>query len=118
MHDVIADLLDRPDMQHAVVTGRAAPQELIDVADTVTEMTVVKARLQGRHRGAAGHGMVARAVLIAAAASGQGKTTVTAALARKLVRAGLPRARIFKCGPDFIDPMVLARACGSPVEVA
>jgi len=59
--------------------------------------------------------MVARAVLIAAAASGQGKTTVTAALARKLVRAGR-RVRVFKCGPDFIDPMVLARACGSPVE--
>jgi len=59
--------------------------------------------------------MVARAVLIAAAASGQGKTTVTAALARKLVQAGR-RVRVFKCGPDFIDPMVLARACGSPVE--
>lgn len=59
--------------------------------------------------------MVARAVLVAAAASGQGKTTVTAALARKLVRAGR-RVRVFKCGPDFIDPMVLARACGSPVE--
>jgi cobyrinic acid a,c-diamide synthase len=59
--------------------------------------------------------MVARAVLIAAAASGQGKTTVTAALARKLVRSGR-RVRVFKCGPDFIDPMVLARACGSPVE--
>ncbi|XLZ67942.1 cobyrinate a,c-diamide synthase [Massilia sp. SR12] len=59
--------------------------------------------------------MVARAVLIAAAASGQGKTTVTAALARKLVRAGR-RVRVFKCGPDFIDPMVLARACGAPVE--
>lgn len=59
--------------------------------------------------------MVARAVLIAAAASGQGKTTVTAALARKLVRAGR-RVRVFKCGPDFIDPMLLARACGSPVE--
>jgi cob(I)alamin adenosyltransferase len=42
VHEVIADLLDRPEMQHAVVTGRAAPQELIDVADTVTEMTVVK----------------------------------------------------------------------------
>ncbi|WP_028103061.1 cob(I)yrinic acid a,c-diamide adenosyltransferase [Pseudoduganella violaceinigra] len=42
VHDVIADLLDRPEMQHAIVTGRAAPQELIDVADTVTEMTVVK----------------------------------------------------------------------------
>ena len=42
VHDVIADLLDRPEMQHAVVTGRAAPPELIEVADTVTEMTVVK----------------------------------------------------------------------------
>jgi len=39
---VIADLLDRPPMQHAVVTGRAAPPELIEVADTVTEMNVVK----------------------------------------------------------------------------
>jgi len=39
---VIADLLDRPVMQHVVVTGRAAPPELIEVADTVTEMNVVK----------------------------------------------------------------------------
>jgi len=39
---VIADLLDRPEMQHVVVTGRAAPSELIAVADTVTEMEVVK----------------------------------------------------------------------------
>ncbi|QGZ41087.1 cob(I)alamin adenosyltransferase [Pseudoduganella flava] len=39
---VIADLLDRPTMQHVVITGRGAPQELIDVADTVTEMNVVK----------------------------------------------------------------------------
>jgi cob(I)alamin adenosyltransferase len=42
VHTVIADLLDRPDMQHVVVTGRAAPPELIEVADTVTEMNVVK----------------------------------------------------------------------------
>lgn len=42
VHEVIADLLDRPAMQHVVVTGRAAPPELIEVADTVTEMTVVK----------------------------------------------------------------------------
>jgi cob(I)alamin adenosyltransferase len=42
VHSVIADLLDRPDMQHVVVTGRAAPPELIAVADTVTEMNVVK----------------------------------------------------------------------------
>jgi cob(I)alamin adenosyltransferase len=42
VHMVIADLLDRPTMQHVVVTGRAAPPELIAVADTVTEMNVVK----------------------------------------------------------------------------
>jgi cob(I)alamin adenosyltransferase len=39
---VIADLQGRPVMQHVVVTGRAAPQALIDVADTVSEMHEVK----------------------------------------------------------------------------
>jgi cob(I)alamin adenosyltransferase len=42
VHQVIADLLDRPAMQHVVITGRGAPPELIEVADTVTEMNVVK----------------------------------------------------------------------------
>lgn len=42
VHAVIAGLLERPAMQHVVVTGRAAPPELIEVADTVTEMNVVK----------------------------------------------------------------------------
>lgn len=55
------------------------------------------------------------ALLIAAPASGQGKTTVTAALARHHVRRGR-RVRVFKCGPDFLDPMILARACGAPVH--
>jgi cob(I)alamin adenosyltransferase len=32
----------RPPLQHAVLTGRNAPQELIDAADLVTEMTLVK----------------------------------------------------------------------------
>jgi cobyrinic acid a,c-diamide synthase len=54
------------------------------------------------------------ALLIAAPASGQGKTTVTAALARLHSRAGR-RVRVFKCGPDFLDPMILARASGAPV---
>jgi cobyrinic acid a,c-diamide synthase len=54
-------------------------------------------------------------VLISALASGQGKTTVTAALARKLQRQG-KRVRVFKCGPDFIDPMLLERASGAPVH--
>lgn len=53
-------------------------------------------------------------LLIAAPASGQGKTTVTAALARLHARQG-KRVRVFKCGPDFLDPMVLARASGRPV---
>jgi cob(I)alamin adenosyltransferase len=39
---VINDLLARPPMQHVVVTGRGAPPELIEIADTVTEMEVVK----------------------------------------------------------------------------
>jgi cob(I)alamin adenosyltransferase len=42
VHTVIADLLDRPEMQHVVITGRGAPPELVEVADTVTEMNVVK----------------------------------------------------------------------------
>src|SRR3569833_1522788 len=57
----------------------------------------------------------ARAVLLSAIASGQGKTTVTAALARKLMRQGL-RVRVFKTGPDFLDPLLLERACGAPVQ--
>lgn len=56
-----------------------------------------------------------RALLLSAPASGQGKTTVTAALARRARREGL-RVRVFKTGPDFIDPMLLERACGSPVH--
>ncbi|NRR34187.1 cob(I)yrinic acid a,c-diamide adenosyltransferase [Oxalobacteraceae bacterium] len=42
VHTVINDLLDRPEMQHVVITGRGAPPELIAAADTVTEMEVVK----------------------------------------------------------------------------
>ncbi|WP_051246678.1 cobyrinate a,c-diamide synthase [Metapseudomonas resinovorans] len=62
----------------------------------------------------AGEGRQCPALLIAAPASGQGKTTVTAALARLHTRQG-KRVRVFKCGPDFLDPMILARASGAPV---
>ena len=57
----------------------------------------------------------ARAVLVSAIASGQGKTSIAAALARKLVKQG-KRVRVFKCGPDFIDPMILERASGASVR--
>ncbi len=55
-----------------------------------------------------------RAVLVSAPASGQGKTLVTAALARAWRNQGL-RVQAFKCGPDFLDPMILELATGHPV---
>jgi cobyrinic acid a,c-diamide synthase len=54
------------------------------------------------------------ALLVAGTASGQGRTTVTAALARYHARSRR-RVRVFKTGPDFIDPMVLEAASGNPV---
>lgn len=54
------------------------------------------------------------ALLVSAPASGQGKTLATAALARRHRDLGR-RVRVFKCGPDFLDPMILERACGAPV---
>ncbi len=54
------------------------------------------------------------ALFISAPASGQGKTTVTAALARLLSRQG-NLVRVFKTGPDYLDPLVLEQASGQPV---
>lgn len=39
---VLADVESRPMLQHVVVTGRGAPPKLIEAADTVTEMSLVK----------------------------------------------------------------------------
>ncbi|HEB55016.1 MAG TPA: cobyrinate a,c-diamide synthase [Gammaproteobacteria bacterium] len=54
------------------------------------------------------------ALLISAPASGQGKTTITAALARFYRQQG-KKVRVFKTGPDFLDPMILEQAAGQPV---
>ncbi|MDT9000200.1 cobyrinate a,c-diamide synthase [Paucibacter sp. APW11] len=54
------------------------------------------------------------ALLISAPSSGSGKTSVTAAIARAERRRGR-RVRVFKTGPDYLDPMVLQRASGHPV---
>ncbi|MCJ8299968.1 MAG: cobyrinate a,c-diamide synthase [Pseudomonadales bacterium] len=51
------------------------------------------------------------ALFIAAPASGQGKTTVTAALARYFSNQG-KKVRVFKTGPDYLDPQILAQASG------
>ena len=39
---MLAKLGTRPRLQHVIVTGRAAPAALVDIADTVTEMSLVK----------------------------------------------------------------------------
>ncbi|WP_235839911.1 cobyrinate a,c-diamide synthase [Derxia lacustris] len=51
------------------------------------------------------------ALLVAAPASGQGKTTAVAALARLHARAGR-RVSVFKVGPDFLDPLWHTLASG------
>lgn len=52
-------------------------------------------------------------ILIAAPASGSGKTLMTCAILRLLQRNGI-RAAAFKCGPDFIDPMFHQKVLGTP----
>lgn len=52
-------------------------------------------------------------LIIAAPASGAGKTTVTLALLRLLSRQGLA-VRGAKSGPDYIDPRFHEAACGAP----
>lgn len=44
--EVLAAFAARPPMQHLIVTGRAAPPELIAAADTVTDMALVKHAFQ------------------------------------------------------------------------
>ncbi len=51
---VLAVIRTRPPMQHLIVTGRAAPPELIAAADTVTDMTLVKHAFQAGVQAMAG----------------------------------------------------------------
>ena len=54
------------------------------------------------------------ALFFCAPASGQGKTTVTAGIARYHRNLGR-KVRVFKTGPDYLDPLILERASGHPV---
>lgn len=55
------------------------------------------------------------ALLFAAPASGSGKTSLVAALARLHTRQER-RVKVFKCGPDFLDPQIHAVASGQPCD--
>ncbi|GAB3481218.1 cobyrinate a,c-diamide synthase [Marinomonas epiphytica] len=55
------------------------------------------------------------ALFLTAPASNQGKTTITAALARYFTQQG-KCVRVFKTGPDYLDPQILAQASKQPVE--
>ncbi len=54
------------------------------------------------------------ALFLCAPASGQGKTTITAGIARYHRNQGMD-VRVFKTGPDYLDPLILERASGQPV---
>ena len=51
-------------------------------------------------------------ILLAAGASGSGKTLITCGLLQVLANRGIPTAS-FKCGPDYIDPMFHSRVIGT-----
>ncbi len=51
-------------------------------------------------------------ILLAAGASGSGKTLITCGILQALVDRDL-RVSSFKCGPDYIDPMFHARVIGT-----
>ncbi|WP_297838753.1 cob(I)yrinic acid a,c-diamide adenosyltransferase [Pseudomonas sp.] len=46
LEKVLSDLQGRPPMQHVLVTGRGAKPEMIDLADTVSDIAVVKHAFQ------------------------------------------------------------------------
>jgi len=52
--DVVATLAERPGTQHVVITGRDAPQQLLDAADLVTEMIKVKHPMDAGRKGQKG----------------------------------------------------------------
>ena len=54
VQEVVELLRTRPGSQHVIITGRDAPQQLIDAADLVTEMTKVKHPMDAGRKGQRG----------------------------------------------------------------
>ena len=49
VEDIIAGLEEKPEDSHVILTGRGAPPELIEKADLVTEMTLIKHPLKDQN---------------------------------------------------------------------
>lgn len=54
VEEVVRVLRDRPGTQHVVITGRNAPQALLDAADLVTDMSKVKHPMDAGQKGQRG----------------------------------------------------------------
>ncbi|MEV6318482.1 cob(I)yrinic acid a,c-diamide adenosyltransferase [Streptomyces sp. NPDC051776] len=52
--EVVSVLRDRPGIQHVVITGRNAPEKLLDAADLVTDMSKVKHPMDAGQKGQKG----------------------------------------------------------------
>ena len=52
--EVVQTLVERPGFQHVVITGRNAPQALVDAADLVSELTKIKHPYETGQRGQKG----------------------------------------------------------------
>ena len=88
---------EKPPMTHVVLTGRNAHDDLIELADLVTEMTLIKHPFRSGIKAQIGVEFLMRknAVMIQGAGSNVGKSLLVAGLCRVFTRRGI-KTRPFK----------------------